>query len=79
VPPSAQLPEKPVGAPVGEAVKGMEAGKGGVWSVQYERQLVSQLEASERKIVEMIEEEKSAGEARRARMAELGKKIDAKG
>lgn len=78
VPPSAQLPEKAsanVGG--GEALKGMEAGKGGVWSAQYERQLVSQLEASEKQLLRMIEEEKSAAEARKAKMAEVGKKIDA--
>jgi YEATS domain-containing protein 4 len=79
VPPSAQLPEKAVGGPVGDAIKGMEAGKGGVWSAQYERQLVSQLEASEKQLARMIDEEKSAVEARKARMAELGRKIDAKG
>jgi len=78
VPPSAQLPEKAVGGPVGDAVKGMEAGKGGVWSAQYERQLVSQLEASEKQLSRMIDEERSAVEARKARMAELGRKIDAK-
>lgn len=76
VPPSAQLPEKPVGEAM---IKGGEPGKGGVWSKQYERQLVSQLEASEGMLGRMIEEEKEAAERRKERMQEAGKGIDAKG
>ncbi|KAL1590768.1 hypothetical protein WHR41_00970 [Cladosporium halotolerans] len=74
VPPSAQLPEKPVGE---AQQKGGEPGKGGIWSAQYERQLVSQLDASEKQLARMIEEEKAAAEKRKERMQELGKKIDA--
>ena len=76
VPPSAQLPAKPTGEGAG---KGDEPGKGGVWSAQYERQVVSQLDASEKQLSRMIDEEREAAERRKARMQELGKKIDAKG
>lgn len=76
VPPSAHLPDKPVGEAL---MKGGEPGKGGVWSSQYEKQLVSQLDASEKQLSRMIEEEKAAAEKRKARLVELGKKIDAKG
>ena len=70
VEPTAQLPEK------AEGVSGV--GAGGVWSVQYERQVLGQLKESEKVLEAAVEEEKRAMEGRRKRMEELGVAIAAK-
>lgn len=70
VEPSAQLPEKadPSGG----------LGAGGAWSVQYERQVVAQLQQSATTLDGMLEEEKRKGEERRKKLEELGLAIAAK-
>lgn len=64
VPPTAQLPDK-----ADTSVLGI--GAGGVWSAQYERQIVSQLQASEKFVDQSLEEEKRVLDERRKRMVEL--------
>ena len=71
VEPTAQLPEK-------AHAEGAGIGAGGVWSVQYERQVVAQLKESEKVLEAAVEEEKKAMEERRKRMEELGIAIAAK-
>ncbi|KAJ8607508.1 hypothetical protein MRB53_040280 [Persea americana] len=70
--PSAQLPEK-AGREAGSG-----AGAGGVWSKQYERQILAQLGESAKNLDGLIEQEKSIMEDRRKKMEELGREIDAK-
>ena len=72
VDPTAQLPEK-VGAGAGAGL-----GAGGAWSVQYERQVVAQLQQSTGVLDQMIEEEKRNMEERRRKMDEVGAAISAK-
>ncbi|KAK5113020.1 hypothetical protein LTR85_011042 [Meristemomyces frigidus] len=70
VEPTAQLPEK--------AMDPGQAGAGGAWSVQYERQVLAQLQQSGATLDQMIEEEKRGMEERRRRLEELGVAIGAK-
>lgn len=72
VDPTAQLPEK-AGREAGSG-----AGAGGIWSKQYERQILTQLGESAKVLDGMINEEKNEMERRKQRMEDLGKRIDAK-
>ncbi|CAK1364320.1 Protein AF-9 [Cercospora beticola] len=70
VEPSSQLPEKAL--PGSGEGAGMS---GGAWSVQYEKQVLAQLEKSKEKIDEMLEEEKKKMEERRKELEKLGATI----
>lgn len=69
--PSAQLPEK---ADLGAG----GLGAGGAWSVQYEKQVLAQLQQSANALEQVLDEEKRLMEERRKKMESLGMAIDAK-
>lgn len=71
VDPTAQLPEK-----ADTSAGGL--GTGGAWSLQYEKQLLSQLFQSEAELDKNIDEEKKRMEMRRKRLEELSVSIAAK-
>jgi YEATS domain-containing protein 4 len=73
VEPTAQLPEKPAAHDAGGGL-----GAGGPWSVQYEKQIVSQLQQSASMLDQMLEEGKRNMEARRKKMEEVGAAVAAK-
>ncbi|KAF2768316.1 yeats-domain-containing protein [Teratosphaeria nubilosa] len=73
VAPGAALPEKGVGGSGGGG-----AGAGGAWSVMYERQVVSLLEASRGVLEGLIEQEGVGAEERRRRLEEVGRAVEGK-
>ncbi|EME45010.1 hypothetical protein DOTSEDRAFT_70906 [Dothistroma septosporum NZE10] len=62
VEPTAQLPEKPPAGADGEA------GKGGAWSLQYEKQTIAALKESERQVEEMVSDEATKAEERKRQL-----------
>jgi len=71
VDPTAQLPEKADTSAGG-------VGTGGTWSLQYEKQLLSQLVQSETELDKALNEEKQSMEVRRKKLEELSASIAAK-